>query len=174
MRIREAQIEEFELLGELTFNAYKPLFAATSLPEDLGWYGAELRDVKARSGTSKIVVAEIESELVGVVSYCADYASETKASLEKGTAGFRALATMPSVQGRGVGRSLVEWCIREARSTGKASIVLNTTEYMQAAQRLYRRLGFVEYPNISFEIGGKSPVKVLGFQLSFECQGESS
>lgn len=174
MRIREAQIEEYELLGELTFNAYKPLFAATSLPEDLGWYGAELRDVKARSGTSKIVVAEIESELVGVVSYCADYASETKASLEKDTAGFRALATMPSVQGRGVGRSLVEWCIREARSTGKASIVLNTTEYMQAAQRLYRRLGFVEYPNISFEIGGKSPVKVLGFQLSFEYQGESS
>jgi len=103
-----------------------------------------------------------------------DYASQTEASLEKGTAGFRALATMPSAQGGGVGRSLVEWCIHEARSTGKASIVLNTTEYMQAAQRLYRRLGFVEYPDISFEIGGKSPVKVLGFQLSFECQGESS
>ena len=119
-------------------------------------------------------MAEINGELVGVVSYCDDYASQTEASLEKGTAGFRALATMPSAQGGGVGRSLVEWCIHEARSTGKASIVLNTTEYMQAAQRLYRRLGFVEYPDISFEIGGKSPVKVLGFQLSFECQGESS
>jgi GNAT superfamily N-acetyltransferase len=174
MHIREAQIYEYEVLGELTFNAYKPLFADTSLPEDLGWYGAELRDVKARSANSKILVAEIKGELVGVVSYCDDYSSQTDASLEKGTAGFRVLATMPSVQGRGVGRSLVEWCIREARNTGKASIVLNTTEYMQAAQRLYRKLGFVEYPNISFEIGGKSPVKVLGFQLSFERQGESS
>ena len=43
--IREARVEEYDEVAELTMAAYRPLFANTALPDDLGWYVAEFRDV---------------------------------------------------------------------------------------------------------------------------------
>ena len=57
-------------------------------------------------------------------------------------AGFRMLATAPAAQGRGVGAALTTACIERARAEGAPGITLHTTDLMQAAQRLYRRLGF--------------------------------
>tara|TARA_Y100001970_G_scaffold289528_1_gene420223 strand:+ start:5789 stop:6310 length:522 start_codon:yes stop_codon:yes gene_type:complete len=163
--IREAQNSEYASVANLTMAAYRPLFAGINLPEDLGWYGAELRDVAGRAARSEIIVAITDEQIVGSLAYHDDYSEEVKSGDPQNCAGFRVLATDPQLQGRGIGEALTRWCIDRARSDGRAALLLNTTDYMKAAQRLYRRLGFEPYPEIGYEIGGSQPVEVLGFRL---------
>ncbi|HAE54673.1 MAG: GNAT family N-acetyltransferase [Acidimicrobiales bacterium] len=163
--IREAQSSEYETVANLTMAAYRPLFTELDLPEDLGWYGAELRDVAGRAARSEIIVAVTGEQIVGSLAYHDDYSDEVKSGNPRNCAGFRVLATDPKLQGRGVGEALTRWCIERARSDGRTALLLNTTDYMKAAQRLYRRLGFEPYPEIGYEIRGSQPVEVLGFRL---------
>ena len=163
--VREATSSEYDLVANLTMSAYKPLFEGLGLPDDLGWYGAELRDVRGRASKAMIIVAEIDGRIVGSLAYHDDYSEETHEGNPQNCAGFRVLATDPSYQGKGIGESLTQWCIDKARNDGRDALILNTTDYMEAAQRLYRRLGFKPYPEIGYHIGGSQPVEVLGFRL---------
>ena len=163
--IREAQNSEYETVANLTMAAYRPLFAGVDLPDDLGWYGAELRDVAGRAARSEIIVAITDGQIVGSLAYHDDYSEEVKSGNPKNCAGFRVLATDPNMQGHGIGEALTRWCIDRARADGRTALLLNTTDYMKAAQRLYRRRGFEPYPEIGYEIGGSQPVEVLGFRL---------
>ena len=138
--IREAQSSEYETVANLTMAAYRPLFTELDLPEDLGWYGAELRDVAGRAARSEVIVAVTGEQIVGSLAYHDDYSDEVKSGNPRNCAGFRVLATDPKLQGRGVGEALTRWCIERARSDGRTALLLNTTDYMKAAQRLYCRL----------------------------------
>ena len=82
-------------------------------------------------------------------------------------AGFRMLATAPAAQGRGVGEALTEACVARARRESAPGVALHTTDMMQAAQRLYRRLDFERWTDIDFAIGRANPVQVLGYRLQF-------
>ena len=166
MQIRTALVEEYETVGGLTHDAYLPLFDAPHL----GWYGRDLRDVAGRAERSDIIVAEIGGVLVGALAYMDDYSTETGhlgVDLEN-TSGFRVLAVNPSVQGRGIGEALTRWCIERARNDGRAAIVLHTTDFMPAAQRLYRRLGFDRFTEIDYDAKGQGgAVAVMGFRITF-------
>ena len=54
----------------------------------------------------------------------------------------RLLAVAPSARGRGVGAALMNECIQRARTAAATALTLHTTDLMQAAMRLYERLGF--------------------------------
>ena len=160
--IREAEVAEYELVGQLTYDAYLPLFGTGQL----GWYGRQLKDVATRAEQSEIVVAELDGSVVGALAYYDDYSSEVDDDVELvNSAGFRVLAVSPNAQGHGVGEQLTRWCLDRARGDGRAAVVLHTTDYMEAAQRLYRRVGFDRFPEIDHRIDGKFPVDVLGFRF---------
>jgi ribosomal protein S18 acetylase RimI-like enzyme len=162
--IRIARVEEYEHVGELTYNAYLPLFGTGKL----GWYGRELRDVVSRAESAEIVVADIEGTAVGALAYYDDYSGEVHDSDAElvDCAGFRVLAVDPAGQGKGVGEALTRWCLERAGADGRAAVVLHTTDYMEAAQRLYRRVGFERFEDIDHRVEGKFPVEVLGFRYS--------
>ena len=61
------------------------------------------------------------------------------------------LAVDPAFRGQGVGAALVEWCVARARESGRARLVLHTTDPMRDAQRLYARLGFDRAPDLDWE-----------------------
>jgi hypothetical protein len=61
------------------------------------------------------------------------------------------LAVAGSVRRRGIGRELVGECIRRARAAGDTALVLSTMPAMQAAGRLYARLGFIPDPSRDWE-----------------------
>ncbi len=49
-------------------------------------------------------------------------------------------------RGRGIGRRLAEAIVAEARKAGYARMLLDTLPHLEAAQSLYRSMGFVEIP----------------------------
>ena len=63
----------------------------------------------------------------------------------------RLLAVAPATRGHGVGKALMQECIRRARQSGSPAITLHATNFMQMAMRLYERLGFVQAPDLDSE-----------------------
>ena len=62
----------------------------------------------------------------------------------------RLLAVVPSVRGQGIGVALMDECMRRARHMGATMLGLHTMEVMQAAVRMYERMGFVYTPSLDF------------------------
>ena len=121
------------------------------------------QDLEERLVESVLVGAWIEGRLAGIVNYVGgprDPYAEFDGADE---AGVRGLAVGIGWQRRGVGTALVNHCIERARAEGKARLVLHTTPWMHAAQRLYPRLGFRREPKIDFSPAPGVPL--IGFTL---------
>lgn len=135
--------DDVERLGRLIHAAY---FALPDYPRDEE-YDAEIADVDARRDATVVVVAELDGELVGCLTYVPHLVERYAEHGDPDAATFRYAAVDPSVQGRGVGEALVRWVVDRARTDGRARIRIHTLEMMTAAQRLYERLGFVRDPD---------------------------
>ena len=61
------------------------------------------------------------------------------------------LAVLPEFQGRGIGEALVRACLDRARADARERVYLDTTQWMESAQRLYQRIGFKRAPELDWE-----------------------
>ena len=73
------------------------------------------------------------------------------------------LGVDPGARGRGVGRALVEATIDRARRAGKRTLMLRTTYLMQAAQAMYRSMGFERDPSLDQSY---PEVDLIGYRMS--------
>lgn len=71
-----------------------------------------------------------------------------------GDASFRFLAVAGRARGHGIGERLVEACLARARAAGAHRVAIFTMAFMEAAQRLYERLGFRRRPDLDVEFPG--------------------
>ncbi len=139
MEVRPARPSEYERSGGLVVAAYQAL-PGGHLSDD---YAAELSDVGRRAREAEVLVAlDEEGELRGCVTFVPDASSPWAELLEPNEAGIRMLAVDPRAQRRGIGRELVGACIVRAQKLERSAIILHTTPWMPAAQRLYEALGF--------------------------------
>jgi ribosomal protein S18 acetylase RimI-like enzyme len=99
----------------------------------------------AASPKTTTFVAEEGDALLGHVIVCR-IGSPLAHLAGDGDAEVRLLATAPAARGRGIGEALVGACLDHARRSGCRRVVLSTQMTMEAAQRLYARLGFRRWP----------------------------
>ena len=80
---------------------------------------------------------------------------------------IRMLGVAATARGQGIGEALARACVERARAAGARRIWLHTEPFMQAAHRLYERLGFVRAPEKDwrFEEEGEPDVILLAYVL---------
>ena len=84
-----------------------------------------------------ILILEIDSEAVG----CCALINADAETFEVGK-----MAVTEVHQGKGLGKILLQSCIDRAKFLGKERLFLETNSKLEAAVRLYRKLGFAELP----------------------------
>jgi GNAT superfamily N-acetyltransferase len=91
-------------------------------------------------------IAELDGERVGSV-----FVVRKTDDIAK----LRLLILDPKARGRGLGRRLVEECLRFAKSAGYSSMTLWTQSILTAARGIYERIGFrlvAQEPHHSFGV----------------------
>jgi GNAT superfamily N-acetyltransferase len=150
--IRDARPDERATIAELTLAAYTQY--AEVMPRR-GWeaYSRDfMQTINDRDNPAEFIVAEAGGNLVGsVLLYPAPAADSAEDSPDdspprEGLPEVRLLAVAPAARGQGVGRALMQECLRRARRMVAPALGLHTTDLMQVAMRLYEQMGFERAP----------------------------
>ncbi len=94
----------------------------------------------ADSPDRQFLVVEVDGEVRG----CAGYAPLEGSDPDQRIAELRKMYFRPELRGRGIGRRLLEELLVRMRDAGFRRCYLETFSGMDAAQALYRKLGFAE------------------------------
>jgi ribosomal protein S18 acetylase RimI-like enzyme len=164
LRLRDAGPADADAILTLTLAAYAQY--ADGLGPLWPLYRDNITQTLARVGAAEQVVAEREGVVVGAVllyPHGAPLPTREEAGALARWPEVRLLAVPPAQRGQGIGDALMRECMRRARSAGAEGLTLHTTDMMQAAMRLYQRLGFTRAPALDFSPGPGITVK--GFRL---------
>ena len=152
LRIRDARPSDRDAIEAVTLAAYEQYAAAMPAHWDL--YRQNILSTLAAADPRAQIVAEAGDRTLGsVLLYPAGtvIARHGGGSITLPSPEVRLLAVAPAARGQGVGFTLMQECIRRARRSGATTLTLHTTEIMQAAVRLYERIGFVRAQELDFE-----------------------
>ncbi len=103
----------------------------------------------AVDGAEQFVVKE-RGQVVGAVLLCPPGSAFAQHLRGADSPEVRLLAVAPHARGRGLAVALMNECIARARDRRATALTLHTMEAMQAARRLYARMGFVRAPELDF------------------------
>ncbi|HEV7587703.1 MAG TPA: GNAT family N-acetyltransferase [Longimicrobium sp.] len=161
--LRDAREADLAAVRALTLQAYAEY---AQVMEPSAWAGLEQavrRTVESDSNAARIV-AEHEGTIVGSVMLFPPSTSTYGGSVEAPPwPELRLLAVSPEARGMGVGRLLVDECVRRARASGATELGLHTSRSMATAIAMYRRVGFVRAPEHDFQPEGAELVE--GYRL---------
>ncbi|MDH6123323.1 N-acetyltransferase [Kitasatospora sp. GP82] len=146
--IRRALEEDLEAAGEVTVEAF---VGDGHTPPDSG-YVQLLRDAARRNQEAELLVAvDAHSQAVlGCVTLAvggtewADIAAPHEGEI-------RMLAVGSAARGRGTGEALVRATVARCRELGLAGMAFSTRPAMEAAHRIYERVGFRRTPERDWE-----------------------
>lgn len=114
-------------------------------------YLDEIEDVASRDAVSEVLVAIDAGTILGSVTIPnpGERLLTTSAPDEMDV---RLLGVSGEARGKGVGETLMQYCVDVARDRGARRLVLQTGDQMVKAHRLYERLGFKQIPEKEFMI----------------------
>lgn len=161
MLVREVRPDEYELLAQLTVDAYQPHGVLSDE------YEAELADVAGRAEAATVLVAVDgdRGQLLGGITYVPPGPNPLAEHGEDDAASIRMLAVAEDARRRGVGIALTEAALERARADGAAAVILHSVPTMTAAHRLYEGIGFEREPALDW--CPEPDVECLGFRLTF-------
>lgn len=150
--IHSATANERPGISALTVAAYCEY--ASIIPQHWEGYRQNILATVAQASPDWLLVAEMDGLAVGsVILYPAgiEIPLAGDAPVRLAEPELRLLAVAPPARGKGVGDALMQECFRRSRAAGASSITLHTLDFMQAAMRLYARLGFQPAPELDLE-----------------------
>ncbi len=148
-QLRDARPDELDDAGRLVGDAYREY--RVHIPAEV-WapYFRDITNVRSRMDKSELIVAEHQGQIVGCVTfYPREYQAEDQ-PCPPDWAGIRLLAVHPDARGIGIGKALMDECLRRCRERSTATLVLHTTEIMTVARGMYERMGFTRIPELDF------------------------
>ena len=149
-------------MGRTTVSAYAAYLDDSSESD----YVTHLRDAATRDREAELWVSvDDDGTLLGSVTSCPE-GSPWRELSQPGEGEFRMLAVDPAAQGRGVGQALVTHVVDGFREQGARAVVICSMSTMEAAHRVYVRLGFERDPDLDW-----SPVPgvdLVAFRLDLE------
>jgi ribosomal protein S18 acetylase RimI-like enzyme len=165
LHLRDARLDELDEVARLLREAY--LEYQKFLTREV-WEGylQDIMNVRGRLGVAELIVAELGGELAGAVTLYLKTYGPQREMWPEGWAGVRLLAVRPSCRGRGIGRALMDECIRRCRGRGIRTVGLHTTVMMEVARGIYERMGFVRIPEYDFY--PRPGVVVMAYKLDLE------
>lgn len=103
-------------------------------------YDEEIRNLRRKYGLPKgrLYLAEVDGALAGCIAL---------RSLEKNICEMKRLYVRPAYRAAGVGRTLVDRILADARQIGYRHVRLDTFPFMESALGLYERYGFHAIPS---------------------------
>ena len=168
--IREVRPDEYETLGRLMVDVYAHLEGFPTPKEQPDYYEmlAGIGHLTEQENTQVLVALSDEGALLGGVVYFSDmaqYGSGGTATKEKDASGIRLLGVDRRYRKGGIGKALTLACIQQALARGHTQVILHTTQAMQVAWKLYRKLGFEPSPDLDFM---QKELPVYGFRLQLK------
>lgn len=173
IQIRDARPDELTAVRELTLAAYEE-YAAIMTPPAWAALKAVLPGALGSTLPAERIIAEQDSRLVGsVMLFPAEVDAYGSSAGQSAIPEIRMLAVPVAARGKGVGRALVEECIRRARQAGASELGLHTSISMQAAIHLYEDMGFARFPANDFQPDGAELVMAYRLRLTDHPDGET-
>ena len=160
--VRDAGVEDLDQVSLLIRDAYQE-YQANFSPDVWERYSRDIMDVRSRLDTSELIVAENSGRLVGAVTFYPNTSPSDQGGWPAGWTGIRLLAVHPDARGMGIGRVLMDECLRRSRLLSATALGLHTTELMAVGRSMYERMGFVRVPEFDFHPG--SGLTVLAYRL---------
>lgn len=150
LEIRDADESEHAIIEEVTRAAYEEY--ATVMPKpfwEVYWQHV-LATLKEKGPVERIVAVDTTDIVGSVLLYPPLANAYSGVEVDAPAPEVRLLAVVPKVRGQGVGTALMEECVQRASRMGATQLGLHTMEVMQAAVRMYERMGFVHMPALDF------------------------
>lgn len=146
---RFQEIRQLNSQIEVIIKKYEPILKDDFVNLNKNWiekyFSLEKSDLKALSDPDKYIIdkggfiffAQLGTEIVGTC------ALQKKS---RDTYELAKLRVKEDVQGRGIGRRLIQACLNRAKSVGAKRIVLETNSSLRSTIQLYAKLGFKPVP----------------------------
>ena len=164
--VRSGRAEDRAAIEAVTLAAYEQ-YAAVLAPPLWAAYRENIVSTLGAAEPASLIVAEAAGALVGSVLLVPAggtmAAPGRAASAPLAEPELRLLAVAPAGRAQGVGRRLVEECMRRSRAAGARALTLHTTDMMEVAMALYERMGFARAAELDFRPGPSLLVK--GYRL---------
>ena len=151
--IRDGRLDDRPAVEAVTIAAYEQ-YAAVLPPPLWAAYRQNIVATLAAAAPATLIVAEAAGAVMGSVllqpagSVMTEPGSGRETRLAEPE--LRLLAVGPAGRGRGVGRRLMDECIRRSRAAGAPALTLHTTDMMRVAMGLYERMGFTRAVELDF------------------------
>ena len=167
MKIREMKLEEIETIRSLRLESYKEYEQCVSKEHWKVLRNTLISDNDLKNN-AKIYVTELDGKIVGSVVLfppaiqAYDWSDDVQEFPE-----IRMLSVDPTIRGKGIGKALVEHCLKVSKEEKRPKIGLHTTSFMIKAASLYESMGFERFPELDLEPMNDGII-VKAFIMNFE------
>ena len=165
VEFRIAESHEHSAVAQVilaSYAEYGPLIPADAWER----YSQNILDVRSRMTESELLIAVEDGEIVGSATFYPHRLNRTQSEWPPEWTGVRLIAVLPELRGRGIGKAIVEECIKRSRDQNAKAFALHTTPYMELARSMYERMGFVRVPEYDFHPRPEMTVMAYRYDLS--------
>lgn len=151
IQIRKTLLEELPIVREIAHQTWPDTFAGILSPPQIEYmlnmmYNLKTLESQLLEKDQVFLLAEEKGKFLGFAAYELNFSKGEKAKLHK-------IYVLPSGQGKGLGKKLINEVSNQAKSNDQKSLLLNVNKFNQPAIDFYTYLGFKERYREVIDIG---------------------